>query len=230
MSLGITQLIGFGASAGITSTATIEFRENKQDTSNATSHTFTSVSFGAAVAGRKLVCAVVTTGVFASPDTVTFGGVSATEAAGFNASTGDGYIGWWEAIVPTGTTGTVVINWPASANRAGIGMFRLIDSSSSFFNNATFQSGSASLFTTSLNIPARGVAMSACIGGAGATQGPFTWAGLTEDWDTDLESGQGEYTGAHAAFATVQSGLTVSATANSGGNRGAIHSISWGPG
>lgn len=99
----------------------------------ALSYTFSSVDFGAADANRVVYVMVGhdrgATGL--TPDSVTIGGVPATQVGTSLTSSGNGQttLSLWKASVPSGTTGSVVVDMAsASLNRTyfGIAVWRAI--------------------------------------------------------------------------------------------------------
>lgn len=158
------------------------------DTTNrSTSYTFSGLNFGDDFTGRTLVVVVA---LFATTDqsinqtSVTIGGSSASgEDNGDAGSTGAGGaagVGVWAAR-PSGTSGSVVVNFAATASAAAIYLYATTATSATSFDNTdgitsdpSFPSGDSG----PLSIPAGGLQ----IGGVGRANntGTITMTGITE--------------------------------------------------
>jgi len=216
-----THLCGFGSGGG--GSASVAFTDSSIDDTNATTYTFTSQALGTAASNRKIVVAAnAHTDLGADPVTV-----SSMTVAGIAASlvvrhqNADRTVELWQADVPTGTTGDIVVNLSASSpKRAAIGVWAVYGAQSAAHDTGT---SAANPLTDTLNIPAGGVA----IGAAQSANSTFTWTNLTEDFDDTLES-FGQHSGASAAFATIQTGLAITATQSNNSSPGLVLA-SWGP-
>lgn len=176
--------------------------------------TFTSQNFGPAAANRYIV--IGTTAL----TTVTVGGVSATKMVSVTSSNGTSAL--WVAAVPTGTSGTVVVNGSGSQTTAFAAY--------SMIGNASPTPGATNTSTTnppsaSIAIPTRGVAIAFCLSENGATP---VWTGLTGDVDLFIDNSHPRTAAAHLA---VNAGATPTAQCSSAGNNGvnAMVLASWGP-
>lgn len=137
---------------------------------------FLGVNFGAPVPGRVIVIGAASQ-AFGAFSSVTIGGIAATLISG---GTGD----LWYAVVPLGSSGTVVLNSATNFGNAAIAVYSM-----SGLNSATPQTtdsatavGSAA-FNRNLNIPANGICIA--IVGAGAVM-TEAWTGLSKDMDTNF--------------------------------------------
>lgn len=83
-------------------------------------YTFLDRFIGTAAVDRRVVVAVAGRDVAAYPTSVTIGGITATRDGG-RALTG--VISIWSAIVPTGTTATVVITYAGTQTYCGAGIW-----------------------------------------------------------------------------------------------------------
>lgn len=203
------------ASPGVTLTPTAV----ASDTTNSTTYTFSSQSFGTAAADRYIIVVFGagrgSTGVAVSSATI--GGVGATidvqNTATVSGSSAVSAI--LSAAVPTGTTGTVAVTISgAAAQNAAISVYSLTGSltgAASFTNsNATGADPS-----TTLNCPAGGAA----VGGSTYRNvgGTTTWSGLTETPGADFSlENLTIISMANASFASTQTGLSVGATHSAG--------------
>lgn len=217
------QLIGFGA--GEESVVTLVHTENVEDITNLTTFTFSSADLSIAGADRKIVVGISangTTGSARSVSSMTINGVSASLVVAHQNTTESQYVSeMWAADVPTGATGDIVITWNAAMLRCGIGVYAIYGAGSSAYDTG---SSSANPMTDTLNIPAKGVAIGEASEANWAT---FGWTNLTEDFDVIIES-SASHTGASAAFATLQSALSITCT-QSVDSRPSLVIASWGP-
>jgi hypothetical protein len=209
------------------SAVTVDFTANDSDSSDTTEYTFSSQSFGAADSDRKMVVGIVC--YDDSPGTrvsaVTLGGVAANLVSGMIGAGATMTTEIWEADVPTGTTGDVVVTWAATVKSCGIGLWRLIGANSRPYGSGTTTADPGVLST---DIPAGGVAigMSATGSGAGVT---WSWTNLTEDFEDAITSGaRSQWSGASAAFASAQTDLDITADASTAADNTFVCSV-WGP-
>ena len=217
---------GSGSTGG--GVAEVSCTDDSIDTGSATTYTFSSQALGAAASDRKIVVGAFAVNAVKAVSSMTIGGVSATLVVASTNSGGE-QIELWQADVPTGTTGDVVVTWAGSQLGCGIGVFRIVSAASAAHDTGSFATTGTA--TDTLNIPANGVA----VGVAGTNPNgipTWTWTGLTEDYEEGgvIEPVNGSHTGASDAFATTQTGLTISAAPTSAGVRGNVMAIaSWGP-
>ena len=197
-------LLPFFNSSGV-SPATVSKTDNALDTSDATTYTFTSKAFGAAATGRLVVVALQTLS--------TIGGISATIIGTATANNGSVFISTAlaYAVVPTGTTATVAATWSTSTFRCYLGVWSAYGVSSSTPTTSATSAANPSVMS-SINVSAGGIAIGASnifdVGGTGT----FTWTNLTKDYDADGEGSNEQYSGASAAFASAQTGISITAT------------------
>lgn len=196
-------------------------------TANATTYTFSGAALGAADAARKIVVGVTADPVSGSDNsisTLTVAGVSATFVhAVYRDLTYQAAL--WEATVPTGTTGDIVVTFTGTTMaQCGLGVWRVL-------NAGTF-TDTAGVFVTSvqaadtINVPANGAAIGIGQNNNGAAT--FTWGGLTEDFDHVVEAGVHTNSGASDAFATAQTALSLTFDASAAGNV-IFAAGAWGP-
>lgn len=208
--------------------AEVSCTDDSIDTGSATTYTFSSQALGTAASDRKIVVGAFAVNAVKAVSSMTIGGVSASLVVAKTNSGGE-QIELWQAAVPTGTTGDVVVTWAGGQLGCGIGVFRIVGAESAAHD--TGGSAAAGAGSDTLDIPANGVA----VGVAGTNPNgipTWTWTGLTEDYDAGgiITASDGSHTGASDAFATTQTGLSITATATSYGVRGSVMAIaSWGP-
>lgn len=170
---------------------------------NTATYTFTSQSFGTAVADRKIAIGVMVRHGSATVDSVTAGGVSLTQIISLANSVNKCEI--WIGDVPTGTTGSVVVSMSASADRCSIGVHRLTGALDSADDTA---SSTADPLVASINCPAGGAILGVARSGLSAT---YSWTNLTERYDEVVE-GARTHTGANDNFATQQTSRSITCT------------------
>lgn len=224
--LRVNQLIGFGAGGN---KVTRELTASAVSSADQTNYTFSSQSLGAETADRFMVVAATITGnaVGRTIDSVTVGGVSATQAIQTIAGGGAAEI-WYTPKVadsgPTGSTGDVVVNTSGSCLNCSVAVYA-VKSASSVTPTAA-QNDTSSPLSLSINVPANGVGIA--VARAAGTPGDTTWAGFIEDTDQALDGGIGVGTTASAEFSAEQVGLTVSASWGAG-TANTLSAAAWGP-
>lgn len=142
--------------------------------------TLTARALGGADADREIIfmlCGRDNTGV---PTSVTIGGIAATKRE--EVQSGSYGLSVWTAAVPTGTTGDIVISWPASQSRMGFGVYRMVNG-----NPVPVSTGeivdevSGTTLSRSPTIPADTVLLAMAAGGtSGQTH---SWSGATEEYE-----------------------------------------------
>jgi hypothetical protein len=202
---------------GGASTAEWSFQESREDTSNASVYTFSSVDIGAADADRCVVVAVYARkgGGATSISSVTIGGVTATSIITQGRTDTDlgapatNIVGFFCADVTSGTSADVVVTYADTMARAACDIWRFVgydftsihDSSGSTADDPTYD----------IDIPADGVALGAVCAADLLSGAPnWDWTNLTEDSDRTVET----FFSASAAsqeYASAQTNLTVTA-------------------
>lgn len=202
----------------------IEFRESIDDTSGTNTYTFTGVDFGAAASDRYIIIGIINRklGGATSITGVTIGGETATVLAQISGLTGNvSHSGLAIALVPTGATGTVVVNMAHSMLRCTIGVWRATGLSSptphdTLTNNSNNPSGTLDV-------------VAGCAVGAGGTGSggavSVDWAGLTQDF-SNSPAGAMRTTGAHEEFVSPESGRSIGITFSSN-NSSVLSVASW---
>jgi len=178
-------------------------------TSGAT-NTWTNVSIGPADAGRYVVVGLgrLASSGAAAPTSLTIGGVAATRI-GFSQATNAGVV-FFIALVPTGTTATIVLSNPSSAQPTG-GVWAVYDLLSPIPTTAMIYD-SSSPYSQSITIQPGGVAFGAILWSSGKRT--TTWTGLVESFE---DTSGAQTAGSGAALAST-SGATVTAVASPSGS------------
>lgn len=194
---------------------TISLTDHAVDSSDSATYTFTSRAIGTASSGRKIVVGIARNsgGAAGAVSSVTIGGISATKITGVNYVS-ESSAELWQADVPTGTTATIVVVWANSGLRMGIGVWALTNAAASAHDAQTASNGAPGM-SVSINCPANGAVLGCASNGGAST---WTWTGIAEQYDEGTEGGVRYQSGASSAFATQQTGLSVTASDGSGGS------------
>lgn len=181
------------------------FLQSAVSTSDLTTYTFSSQNFGDAASDRYIVVAITSRSVSGGTiSSVTIGGVSASiDVQVTNSSSNYTVSGIAKALVPTGTSGDIVITFGAEQLRAGIGVYRLLGISSTPTDTGT---STADDPTTNLDIAAGGYAIGVAYTVEAATA---SWTNLTERYDEALEGAVSRQSGASASFESEQTSLAI---------------------
>jgi len=123
-------------------------------------------------------------------------------------------------------TGDIVVTFSSTMLDCAIAVYRLINAGSAY-DVQTDITLTSNAYSVSIDVPASGAAIGTVITGGSAAR-TFVWTGLTEDVDATIESTI-TYSSASDAFATTQTGLTVTAQASGTTTAGALVVASWGP-
>lgn len=197
---------GAETSIGVLPSARLTFLTSTTNTANLTTYTYSAVALGTAHFNRRIVVAVFFNAADDYPPAaMTIGGVSATLLV-----TQSSAIALYIALVPTGTTGDIVVTYATAANNSAIGVWRLDGVSSSTPHATASTTGSGSI-----GIPAGGVAI------MGQNVGGFDTGAFTTDYNDDVESGNNNV-GGHAS-----SSVAASVSYTGGVAAGASVAASW---
>jgi hypothetical protein len=203
--------------------ATRTFIAATADTTDQTTYTFAGASIGSAAADRIVVVGIAAReggGTNRTLSSVSIAGVSATIVA--DSGNVPTHAAFAVALVPTGATGDIVVTFSAGMSRCVISVWSTAGMDSSAVSSDT--ADTTDPLEASVNIPAGGVAFGTAYDNGATT---VTWTNLTEDYDAQHETRTFSF--ASAEFATLQTGLTLTAdlAAASGTARGAF--VTFGP-
>lgn len=185
-------------------------------------------SFGAADANR-----IIAVGMFRridsniAPTGVVIGGVVATQASGaFVASGGVMQSDIWYAPVPTGTSGTVVVTWDATAGAfsdSGIAVFRIITATPAPTIAKNVASANEVCALPSYTVPAGGASMN--VFAERNDTSDIAWTNAVRDFFTTVGN-----RGWSAASVTSAGAVSVTATATVAvGQESVASAAAWGP-
>jgi hypothetical protein len=171
---------------------------------NATTFTESGVAFGAAASNRRIVCAIASDGGSTGNITgCTLGGVTAT-AHVIGTMDGERTAAIFSAIVPTGTTGDVVVVHASSKGSCASSVYRLINAA--IVDTATVSNVASAASSLAITPTAGNFAVA--VMGSSASSRTYTWsANMTEDFDGTQE-GTGTFTSASAAFGAGDATVT----------------------
>lgn len=216
----------FGAAAAAPSVAYVS---QNTGAGAASSHTFSSQSIGATGTNRVIIVAInayVSGGVSLGTVTMDYGSGATTMhqcVVAYGTTTIAAIV---SLAVPTGTTGTIVVNWSGGNGQlVAMSVYRAVDLTSATevtTGNDTTPSTGAVSFT--LNNNANSIMVMAATTIDGASWGTYS-SGLTEGSDQYVSS---SLAGASASgdFASANTPYTASATCGSG-TRGVAVAATW---
>lgn len=195
--------------------------------------TFAGQSFGAAHADREMWYVVTWKNTLASArtlDTATIGGIGTTIVIQDNQNDGVGRdigVAVFYAAVPSGTSGSVVMNMNNSVSEATIQGYRVIHRTS-IVDFGTYSNGAdtTQIAFTNLNITGpKGVVFAGAVFGDNGAD--TSWVGATEVQDADYSSGFARYSTASITGLATESNRLIQATnVGSGLNGSAFVAVS----
>jgi len=186
--------------SGVQGAITVTNTDHKVSSADATNYAFTGVSLGTADASRIIVIGV---SARAGTRNVTNMSVNFIQATFIGRQTGAGTtIEQWYAVVPSGTTGTIYVNWTGGQDRTGIGVWAINGSNGSIRDTQGDMNAPSVLIQVASNGAVIGNAFADSAGGTS------TWTGITERYDEAME-GASYQTGGSDAFV---SGSTLNVT------------------
>lgn len=206
-----------------------------EDAAGGTTITHTGISFGAASSNRTLVAAIVgrPTSVAATViSSVTIGGVSATQVSGAYIANGtNAHIAdIWQAAVPSGTSGNVVVTYANATSRSGIDLYSLNTNTTAATaaGGVVVDPGPSSISKT-IVVPAGGAAIAIYSDRSTSAVTATTWTNANLDNDALNIGGVGTV----VSSASTSTPGSVTITANTVGNSAVspiiLTAAAWGP-
>jgi hypothetical protein len=205
--LQVNQLTGFGIRRAGGAIPTLAYQTATNSGANSTSYTFSTQAIGTAAADR-LVVVVIGREPGDTLSSSTIGGISATVVANAGTCT------IIAAVVTTGTTADVVLNFAGTQIRIGVAVYAVYGLSST-----TATSTYTASLSETVTIPAGGVAIGCAYSGSGGVS--TTWTGVTENSSQNIEAGGAEFTTASIQSIPGFTG-TVSIVFGTGGSNMAV--------
>lgn len=159
-----------------------------------------------------------------SLSSATIGGVSATihmQGGHSGGSTGFG-VAFISAVVPTGTTATIVLNFSGTVSVESISGWRLVNASNSSPSDTASDSTAVEASTVSgnLDIPEGGAVFAGYSSSTGAMSNAVSWTGATEEYDTGTGGGGIRVSAAWSSGMSAESNRLVRAAISSEGDAG----------
>ena len=232
--LMINNLSGFGASGSSAIPLTSTFLQATSDSTDQTTYTFSSVNIGAADATRRVVVAFHWSVQNAARTAVSLSIAGVASDLHVQTTTGptsaqqDCGVLLFSSLVPTGTSGNIVVTMSGAMGRATIYTYRQIGGTgTSAFATMTDNVISGTTLTGTLNIPTDGTLYAAATSQI-LSGNTTTWTGITEEYDAPHAEAAGILqSGGHTSSLTVETGRTVSSVTNGTSARGSLVAMSW---
>ncbi len=180
------------------------FQQATIDTASKSTYTFAAQPIGAAAADRRVIVAV---GLRTTTlDSVTIGGIAATQDSSFTALGNIAAI--WSAVVPTGTTADVVIATSGTQpTRCGIGVWTTNGDPTG--SSAGYAGGSAATNPATLTVSTQAGDFVVATGMQNLSGASYIYGGAgTERWDINIESDI-YYTGGDAFASSASTTITI---------------------
>jgi hypothetical protein len=151
---------------------------------------------------------------------VTIGGISASLIVSRN-NISRGHVDIWSAIVPTGTTASIVVTWiQGGGDGKLVASYSLYGTSSTIYNTNTNKNGSGLTVSTTVDVIAGGFVLAMC--GADLENGLITFTqGVdvsNEGKNTDGSDFRGAVSWGFKYITDTTSGWQIDATTNAGGD------------
>lgn len=183
--------------------------------------TFTSKSIGTASADRFVIVCVMFAGGAGTTLSVTIGGSSATQLA-FVSSGAGAAAGCYGLTVTTGTTATIAVTTGTTSGGVGIWVYDAKGLTSTTPTATANATNNASALTTSINVSAGGFVVGTAGNQSGSDGGSWSWTNLTKNGSDVSPFSSRVFSGASASFATVQTGLSITATPSAGNSNNSL--------
>lgn len=207
---------------GVATPPSYTFNAQSGDNNTRSTFTFTSVSFGTAAAGRLVVVFFSTANGQDSVTSATIGGVSATVGI-TQAGSSAVRITAVYAVVPTGTSGTVVINLTGTSSRGRMACFSIYDLSSTTPEDTDGTANSSNVSTNTLSVSKDAVVLAGIVHVDNGQS--FVWSGVTEAYDTD-NGFPGTHSGGGALAASTNATYSITSTRSADSRRAQI-ALAW---
>jgi hypothetical protein len=232
--LRVNQLAGLSAGAASMpqTPATLSFIGGTEDPGNNTTYTFASVAIGAADATRRVVVVAHwsrATAVVALTS-ATIGGIAATIHVQDGGAGVGGRVAIISALVPTGTTATIALNFSTAQDRAFIAVYRAINETSAGPTaTASDNAVSGNQFDVSLNIPSNGWVVAGVNANQSGSGMVWSWLGITEQYDAPYSDAAAvSRSGGFDTGLASQAGRFAIATGSATPAGGGLCAMSWG--
>jgi hypothetical protein len=194
--------------------ASFSLTASSVNTGGLSTYTFSGLSLGQEASNRRIIVALAGQNQTRTVTSLTVAGVAATRIIGDNPiASGRATAQLWIADVPSGTTGNVVVTLSGGSwSGCAVGLYAAYD----LTTNTPHDSKQATSSTTqaSLNLAYKSGFIIAVAAQAANAATSFTWSGLNEDFDLDMEPTNRPASGASLTTSTEG---TQTITATTGG-------------
>lgn len=182
------------------------FQDWAGSSTDSSSYSFSGLSIGSAASNRAVLALIHGGAQTRTITSVTIGGISATQCASY--SFGGGITAIYGAIVPTGTTATVVVNFSGTQDRCGVAVYTTTDLKSFIAFDSGGDADGASPFSAAIDIPTGGFVI-AGVGTHNSVSGTWTWgSGMEGDVAQGIEANR-YFVAGHGNFDEAESNFTV---------------------
>jgi hypothetical protein len=183
------------------------FHQSAFDAADLTTYTFASQPIGTASATRRVIVSISTNST-RTISSVTIGGVSATIDA-TNTLSGTGHVAIASAVVPTGTTASVVVTLDSAGLGMGIGVWTLVGASPT----GMVATGNGDPTNLTVTTTAGDVVIAyAFTSGVGTAL--FAWSVASERFEEDVYSTTTTHSGADATAVGSSTAVSVDPSAS----------------
>jgi hypothetical protein len=194
-------------------TPSVSYRNSYNSATNLTTYTFNASDIGTANTSRLVVVQVhgqASTGT-RSVNTLTIGGTGAT---GYQNTARLYHNSLWALAVSTGTTASIVVTFSGTMLNCLIAVYALYDLNSNIpVNSQATTATNATTISLTTSAREKGIVIGGITGAANATT---TWTGVTERYDTTVESTV--RSGGESVIATTNTSYSVQANTTVSGN------------
>jgi hypothetical protein len=206
--LAVTTHSGFGAGPP-SPPVTYSHTATLTNAASASTNTFSSTAFGAAASNRLILVTYAGNGG-SSSITGTAGGVTLDTVVEELRSPGGQDVWMGIAAVPTGTTGTVVVNHTTGTYVGAV--YSIYGASATAHDTDTHNADNVTVGSCTIDVPAKGMALGAFSFGSSGALTSLAWVGITEDHETFSGTAYTYGGGASATFASASSSLNITCT------------------
>ncbi len=190
-----------------------------QDLTNTTAYTFAAVSLGAIVGKLDARYAIITVGSPAGSSqtvsSVTVGGVSAILVKNFGSAVTAAAEIWICDTTGLGLTASIVVTWSAATTGCGIGVYRMVNPSSSTASATDTTAHTLGVSTLTLTIAAGGKAVGV-VQSLDTVLATYTWTGTdtpTKNYEAETDAGDGQSGGISTTDGVAQTFIITSSRA-----------------
>jgi len=194
----------------------VAFTDSAYDSTNTTSYTFSSMDIGAADDDRYVYACVGSSNTVVSPltfQTVTIGGVSATQLGASNADPANNLQPYaiYVAKVPSGTTADVVVTLNSSPANCAVALYRAVGVGLGYVDLQSDNGSSPN--SVSVDVPANGFILAH--GNKNGETIRVTMTGVTEQYDFGGENDMAIFGGLNTAAGGTTQTVTVTTASGS---------------